>query len=243
MNGEKISRCLDALPDTMLDEAMKPYKPRSLGWHIVRIAACLAIVIGLLLGIPKILSGNTNNSTKNSFLSLTVYAADLSESTTLEKGTILPANYYWYFSNWAPGLPITLSVTDEHHSPEAITFQITVDGGGFYKGKDGDPSIYASVTSPMPEQFTVPNNTTIFWSQFYGAETGNRFWAEGDVAYVDIILFENEKIIGYAILRLDRESETRPSFVLSMIDSVSFPLEESVSEEYVRTRMREVKRQ
>lgn len=47
MNGEHISRCLDALPDPMLEEAMKPYKPRSLGRHIFRIAACLALVIGV----------------------------------------------------------------------------------------------------------------------------------------------------------------------------------------------------
>lgn len=54
MNGEKISRCLDALPDEMLSEAMRPYRPRSLGWHIVRIAACLAIVIGLTIALwPK----------------------------------------------------------------------------------------------------------------------------------------------------------------------------------------------
>ena len=54
MNGEKISRCLDALPDEMLSESMKPYRPRSLGWHIVRIAACLAIVIGLTIALwPK----------------------------------------------------------------------------------------------------------------------------------------------------------------------------------------------
>ena len=51
MNGEKISRCLDTLPDEMLAEAMKPYKPRSLGRHIFRIAACLAIVIGLLIAL------------------------------------------------------------------------------------------------------------------------------------------------------------------------------------------------
>lgn len=51
MNGEKISRCLDALPDEMLSEAMRPYRPRSLGWHIVRIAACLAIVIGLTIAL------------------------------------------------------------------------------------------------------------------------------------------------------------------------------------------------
>ena len=54
MNGEKISRCLDALPDTMLEEAMKPYQPRSLGRHIFRIAACLALVIGLTIVLwPK----------------------------------------------------------------------------------------------------------------------------------------------------------------------------------------------
>lgn len=44
MNGEKISRCLDALPDAMLEEAMKPYQPRSLGRHVVRIAAVAAVL-------------------------------------------------------------------------------------------------------------------------------------------------------------------------------------------------------
>ena len=48
MNGEKISRCLDAMPDTLLEEAMGPYQPWPLKRHLVRIAA-IAAVIALLM--------------------------------------------------------------------------------------------------------------------------------------------------------------------------------------------------
>lgn len=159
MNGEKISRCLDALPDEMVSEAMKPYRPRSLGWHIVRIAACLAIVIGLTialwpeeetpgaqLGTPT--EGTTEITAPSATMQKTFFAApgilkvyaydmngvDLSKMTTYELTEgVVSHPYEWTFAmNSIYGLPLTLRVEDELWKNQPLTFYVETEYGGYY---------------------------------------------------------------------------------------------------------------
>lgn len=254
MKGEFLSRQLSFLPEDMVEEAMAPGKEirRKHTWHrVLRVAACLAVILGLLLGVPQLLPGTQD--TFSSPLSVTVYAADLSSAMTLSPDVVLPVDYQWHLgTNWLPGQPITLSVP-ESISSKNITFQVTVDGGGFYVGTGDkilckeykDHSLFTSPTyQAMAKQFTTPNNTTIFWNPTIGAAEGDAFFKDGTVAYADIIILEGEQIIGYAVLKFDRESTTQAHFSVSMVASASLsPDENAITEEYVRSLMQEGRHQ
>ena len=233
MNGQDFSKQLSFLPDDLVEEAMNNGKTHS-ARHILRFAACIVLIIGLLV------YGAANNrpdpgiSPQPGFLSVRVYAADNSSSTVLSPDTVLPYNYYWGFVNWTAGLPITLSVTEKDLVSEQIHFKVTVDGGSCYIGENGGTSIYSGAASLLPPQFTVPNNTTIFWSQFIDANGKMDFLATGTVAFIDIIICDGDDVIGYTLLRLDRESPEGIGFKVSMVDSVSFAKGVYVSEQYAR---------
>lgn len=244
-NNTFLSQQLSYLPDEMVEEAMAPGRNiyRKNTWHrILRAAACLAVILGLLLGVPQLLPGTQD--TLASPLTITVYAADLSSATTLSPDTVLPVAYQWHpGTNWLPGQPITLSASAPDRADENITFQVTVEGGGFYVGVGDkvfykeyeDHILFTSPTyQPMATQFTVPNNTTIFWNPTIGAAEGDTFFKDGTVAYADIIIYGGEKIIGYTILRFERESTAHANFSVSMVASVSLsPDNEAITEEYV----------
>ena len=245
MNGTDLSRHLGHLPDEMLEEAMAPsnaFRKKHTTSRVLRVAAIAAVLAILLTALSFWPAREEGYITGPGLLVVRAHAADMSSSTELAKDVVLPYNYYWSFTNWAPGLPITLSVSDSKYDVDNIHFQITVDGGGCYVGKFGDTSIYPGLAAkPIGTEFTIPNNTTVFWDQFWGSAEGNVFWKEGTVAFLNIIILHGEEIIGYAILRFDRASTNGLGFIVSMVDSVSFLSSEGITEEYVNTLVEEVK--
>lgn len=227
MNGDKISRCLDALPDAMLEEAMKPYQPCSLRRRIVRIAACLVIVIGLLLGLK---SHNIDQNKNTGILTVTVYAFDNNYTAEiLQPGVSLPYSYTWNPAISAvPGLPLTLSVTSDNYVSDDISFHITVDSGSFlrWQGHSGWLDNYNGEAKQLPEEFTLSNNSTIYW-RCWQWKDGHSIQFVGDTAYVDIIIYEKEDIVGYAVLQISRiyseEHGRTTMFTASLLESASFP--------------------
>lgn len=214
MNGKDLSRQLGDLPVEMIAEAMAPAndtKRKNLTTRVLRMAACFAAVVGLLTAALGLYPSDDGIVTGPGLLAVTVYAADLSSSATLSADSVLPIDYQWSLgTNWLPGQSITLSVSDSDSSSENITFQIIVDGGGFYTGvgdaqyshQYGDHILFTSAFyKAMEEQFTVSNNTTIYWNPTIGASEEDMFFAYGTTAFADIIIFDEEKIIGFTVLR------------------------------------------
>lgn len=242
MDEYRVSQALGNVSDDLLLEAAQITKKRTNRTVKILRAAAVAAALAILITALAFWPADENYVTELGVLVVTVYAADNSSSITLTPDTVLPYNYYWSFSNWAPGLPITLSLNEtEYQAKDNITFQITVDGGGFYVGMDGGTSIFPGTSKEMPSQFTVPNHTTVFWSQFHRSAAGAEFWLKGDVSFVDIIIFDGTEIIGYAILRLDRVEPNSLGFVVSMVESFSFSASEGITEETIRARVEEVK--
>lgn len=236
MNGQDFSKQLSFLPDDLVEEAMQKAITHP-SQHIFRAAACIALVIGLLVCGAAGRKPDPSISPLPGFLTVRVYAADNSSSAVLSPDTVLPHSYYWGFVNWTAGLPITLSVSEQGHPSGNIQFQVTVDGGSCYVSKGGNipsnPSI-SGAASLQSSNFTVPNHTTIYWSQFIDAHENADFLATGTVAFIDIIVFDGDDVVGYTLLRLDRESPDGIGFKVSMVDSVSFYKGVYVSEQYAR---------
>lgn len=252
MSKFRLSKAMNAVPDDMLQEAMEVKKKGRTGWVIFRAAACLAVVVGLVFAA---FGGGSGVVTGPGILAVTAYAADGEPFVVSDSDTVVPFSHRWGpFVNWAPGWPLTLNVPEGELLSENIRFQVTVDGGGYYVGVNGGPSIYPVFSTTMPAQFTVPNNTTIFWSMWYDAASGEHTVHQGKEVYTQIIIYDETHIIGYVVLRFDRFTygeldaeyyeqlgvpldEYAQEYQLEVLASVSFPKVDGeyqeISEEYV----------
>ncbi len=243
MNGNDLSRQLGDLPEEMIAEAMAPARlvgRKYLAGRVLRIAACLAVIIGLAAAIlwP---GGNSKIITEPGILAVAVHAAEQSPFTVDSPETVVPFSHRWGWPvNWAVGWPITLAIKDTCDTSDNISFHVTVDAGGYYVGMNGGPSLYPGLLQTLPAQFTVPNNTTIFWDMTYDAASGQHVMYEGTVVYTNIIIYDGFHIVGYAVLQFNRltyeelggtyfDDYDRPpdgltnTFQLEMLASVSFP--------------------
>lgn len=242
MNGESLSRALNSLPEEMIEAAMVPAPGRRR--PLWRPAACAAVLaLALLCG----LFWPTGDGIKTApgILTIKAYALDSSGeivSVPAENVAELPYSYHWSAAvNCVPGLPLTLSVPDR----EDISFDVTVNGGGCMRWR-GWIDDYSGPDTELPANFTLDNNSTIYWRCWYSQnETVIDF--EGDHAYIDIIVYEQEHIIGYTVVKISRvysdEYGKTYNFTASLMASVSFQTDagQDVTKEYVRNEIQEVK--
>ena len=204
MSKFMLSKALGAVPDDMLQEAMEVKKKRSTSWTILRAAACLAVVLGLLIAA---LGGNSGVITGPGILVVTVYAAEETPFTISSPDTVLHNSIYWdSASSYSFGCPITLSVSDEYDYSEEITFQVAIDGGGMLaEEKRGDTFTPGTAYRYMPPQFTVPNHTTIRWTDIHPYTESNEYsMVDRNTAHVEIVIYDGIEIIGYTVLRLSK---------------------------------------
>ena len=259
MSNFRLSKAMNAVPDDMLQEAMEVKKRRHTGWTILRAAACLAVVIGLLIAA---LSGGSDIVTGPGILAVTVYAADETPFTISSPDTVLHKNIYWDSASSASfGCPIHLSVSDEYDYSEDITFQITIDGGGMSWEQGGETATLGTAYKYMPAQFVVPNHSTVIWSAFHPNSSSDEYsMVNKNTAHVDVIIYDGDKIVGYSVLRLRKMTcseviDANPEWIfasehnecagehrincyrIEMLESVFFPKIEgeyqTVGEEYV----------
>lgn len=103
--------------------------------------------------------------------------------------------------------PITLHVSDDDGEWEDIHFRISCDYGTIHC-----PDIGTMLA--IGEPITVPNGTVIYWD-YYGwdhvateeelsnATLDNLCMTDDRIAYVNILIFSADNIVGYAILRMN----------------------------------------
>lgn len=108
------------------------------------------------------------------------------------------------FDRWPVGVKIALSIPEgEKHTD--ISFRVFVDGGGAYTQEELDEPYLQGGYKMMGDEFTVYERTAIYWTQ-------NADWSDelrGNMkgkkqAYLRIISYAGEHIIGYSVLRFDR---------------------------------------
>lgn len=223
MRKYNLSEALTQLPDEMLLEAQQAKRKKPALGRMLRAAACLCVVLGLSMWI---FGRGDGIVTGPGLLTVMVYAED-GVDTQMPLHAVSPYTYdAWYFCNWAPGMPIVLSVAEDVYASENITFEVTTDGGEVYVGALGSTSIYPGTAEKMDTTFTVPNNTAIFWNQFTAGDT---FWQDTQVAFMDIVIFNGETVIGYNCLRFDRKNENSMTFFVSMTQAVSFDAKQNIT--------------
>lgn len=258
MNGKKVSAALNALPEEMVAEAMEPgHRGRGVSW--LRLAACVAIIVGLFFGFwpaePEIV-------TAPGLLTLTVYAMDSTSNYTsveLTEGISVPESRYIPLGlSIMPGIPVVLSVETEDFSSDQIIFNISATCG-MYIATEGTHS--ESYTT-LYKEFTCRNNDAIYWTIDSFDKTIEFADEAYDHVFTSIIICYQEHIIGYAVVRFDRlygkefveldpffsdvynDDDPVAAYYAELVESVSFPKVngeyQNVSEEYVNQCIQEI---
>ena len=165
----------------------------------------------------------------------------------LTEGVEVPEIFGWshgistYF-----GVPIKLSFPER----ENVTFHVQVQHGGY------DVKIPASSDGTQPKrwqydmhtEFIVPNGVTMYWRSDVPTytDTGEYYDFDGAFTYTDIVIYENDVIIGYSVVKIYSINQTNTMFRASLEKAVIFPFQangeyQDVPLNYVHERIAEVK--
>ena len=200
------------------------------------IAACLCIA----LAIGMLVTPNSDIITGPGLLTVTAYASSTSENIELfeeynmQENITLPYEYGWAITtSVVPGLPLKFSVPEYSKA----TIEISVSGGQFisWEKSTGDT---VRDTNVLGQSFVIPNNSTIYWQNYVkNADAIQQF--TDDIAYVDVVLYDDTAIIGYAVIGIYsvNNENTVPRYVANILKTVSFPDDngkhQNVSKDYV----------
>ena len=241
MNTKKFSEAMGEIDDKYVEEAIryratKKVKGLSSKW-IKRgaIAACLcvALVAGVLFktSAPDVVIAP-------GFLTVTAYAASSGEEITMQEGIELPTDYKWSLAmSSRPGLPLKLSATEY----DDLSFEVSVDGGTLLLW-EGNKITY------LGSSFNTGNDTTVYWTNL--SQTGENDFERymGTTAYINIVIHEEENIIGYAVVEIstnDLENEPAQTYSIKLLKSISFPKVngeyQKITAEYVAAEMEQIK--
>lgn len=251
MTGKHISDQLSYLPDDIIEEAMEmPKRQRTLRFtaRVLRAAACLAVIIGLLLGIWG--RGSDPTAPQGGLLTITVYGSDL------ETIALLDTSSHWSisgFPNYVPGWPFVLSATHSNYTSNSISFSITASEGQLWIGKQGSTQPAQGTYYPYFSNYPISNDTTLYWNhaKIGYSKTGNTIVElfDGDVAYIDIIVYGNNSILGYCVIKIEKNNfsgnASVGTYFASVLASVLFSNksapDETITEEYIHQLIEEVK--
>lgn len=241
MNGKAVSAALGGLPEDMVAEAMEPGRVRR-GFSWLRLAACIALVAGLLFGMNP---GQPQIVTAPGILAVTVYAVDETggyKEIQLQEGIDTGYRDYWPLRlGSVPGIPVRLAVESTDFLGEDVVFEVTVDKGKYCDLIEGKMTV-------LPSRFTMRNNNVCYWDWSYGLEQeeADIYYSEDyDYSFTDIVIYCEENIVGYAVLRFQRSEISAGNYETSLLASVLFPKVDgkyqNVPLEYVRMCITEIK--
>ena len=265
MNAKKFSDAMSELDIKYADEALN-YKKKAKKSNWIKcgvMAACLCLIVITVITVSNLLKpqegadiGNgkqsftTNVVKEPGFLTLTAYAASPEGEVTAElpsnneiimqEGMEVPVNYNWIPTmSSRPGIPLNLSATEY---PDTV-FEVSVDGGELLLWEEDK---ITQIESP----FNAENDTTIYWTSLTQRGEGNTELYMENEAYINIVIWEGENIVGYAVVKiytdnLGNEPEEDYIYYAKLLKSVSFPkvneCYQEITSEYVDTEMQKIR--
>lgn len=241
MNTKKFSEAMSEIDDKYINEAIrysatKKAKRLSSKWirrGVIAACLCVAMVAGVLFKTSA-----PNVVIAPGFLTVTAYAASSDEELIMQEGIELPTDYKWSLAmSSRPGFPLKLSATEYHD----LVFDVSVDGGTLLLWEGNE------ITS-LGSSFKAKNDTTIYWTTLSPKGDSNFERYMGNKAYVNIVIREEENIVGYAVVEIytnDLENEPAQTYYAKLLRSVSFPKVngkyQKITAKYVASEMEQIK--
>ena len=249
MNGETLSAALGGVPEDMLAEAMEPSVRRH-GFSWLRLAVCIALIVGLFFGMdptqPEIV-------TAPGILAVKVYAKEENGQGYITMELIEGVAAARKQENECVidekpmdpiGISVYLSIETEDFPVEEILYEVKVERGIYFDYSSGE------YIKNLHREFVCANPTFTSWHCMFSEDPdpNARTNPEYDHVYTDIIIYCEEHIIGYAVMRYDRlynEFGGTTNYDPYLIASVLFPKQngeyQSVTKEYVTEHIENVK--
>ena len=225
MKGKSVSEALNGLPEEMVAEAMEQAgQSRRFSW--LRLAACLAVIVGLFFGLQWNPDGIV---TAPGLLTVTVYAKQSEGYVVTEHRGGIDAAYSYENEcvingeEMDPiGISVYLEMFTEEFPVDQIEYKVKADIGMFMDYSSGE------YIKHLGTSFTKPNPSFVSWAPIY--VTDDNPYAdlipEYDHVYVEIVVLCEDHIIGYTIMRFDRlynEFGPRTKYNTCIVESVIFP--------------------
>lgn len=234
MSGKMLSVALGALPEDLVAEALEPAAKSRAPW--LRLAACFAVIVGLFFGIAP---AEDDIVTAPGILTVEVRAVDDTNkdgfvSIPLQTG-VTPSNHSWSIAqSFLPGLPIYFDLDSEEFPFETIRFTVIAEAG-VYIDWDGNRR------KELPSQFELPNSSWVYWLPELDLSYMDE---EYEHVYSSIVIYCQDYIVGYAVLRFDRLENKGLTYSVTLVESVCFPKQngnyQNVPYEYVLERIKDV---
>lgn len=243
-----LSKAMGNIPDDMLQEAMEVKKKKPIGWVIFRAAACLAVVVGLLLAT---LGGGSERDIISMPGAIKVYACDADDVTSwedkaqyeLQAGVDTSLAYYIPAANiTSKGLVLTFEMAQGMFGNTPLCFEVFVNKGTFFK-KNEEPWTLENNENyefylELGNQFQIQNRDTIYWlpdGRF--SEMMEFAEAQGGI-FADIIVKSGDHLVGYMVIEIRMGDDPTGFYMGFLAKADCFPIVDGeyqeVSEEYVR---------
>lgn len=229
-----LSEALGAVPDDMLQEAMEVKKRKPVGKVLFRAAACLAVVVGLLLAS---MGGGTDEPTAMPGI-LKAYAYEVREQKNVDftgleeyifvENQIKPGQNMWNpLTNYE--LAITPVVDEEELQDYTITFDVSTKHGLLVGNYHNREKYKTYADAEMGKQATIDNGETLYWEGYEpcldGTARRKAVDPGDDTIYVDLIIKADENIIGYAIFAIvPVEGWDGNAYTGMLVHSVYYPM-------------------
>lgn len=247
MSKYRLSKAMNAVPDDMLQEAMEVKKKSRTGWTIFRAAACLAVVVGLLLAT---LGGGGEGDVVSMPGVMKAYAYEVKDEKNVDfskleefafvENQIKPGQNMWNpFTNYE--LAITPVVNEVNLLDYIITFDVSTKYG-LLVGNYHDREKYKSYAdAEMGKYATIDNGETLYWEGYEPNPDGESRYKKvepgADAIYVDLIIKADTHIIGYAIFEIIPLGDGL-AYTGMLVHSVYYPMVngqfQTITEDFVR---------
>ena len=240
MNVKRFSEAMGELDSKYVDEALnysagKKRARRTIRWiRLGTIAACLcgAFIIGEVIQSPV-----SHVVTESGLLTITAYAASSDKELIMQEGIALPDEYRWSLAmSSRPGVPLELTAAEY---PNAA-FEVWAEGGTLLLWEADGITLLESPAE-------IENGTTIYWTCLLQGEKDNMELSGASTAYVNIVIREENHIVGYAVVQISGdglESEPAQTYYAKLLRSVSFPMVkgeyQKITFDYVASQMEQV---
>ena len=147
----------------------------------------------------------------------------------MQEGVSFPDIYDWspYMSGRSKGLKLAVELTPMQEGAK-ITFEIKVAEGTLLQDP-GWPVDNRWKQAVMFDHFTAENGKVFYWNpKVYWFDENDKLQASGDnkldFVYVDIIVRENENIVGFAVVKIWLVDEVSLDYRPTVVKNIRYPM-------------------
>lgn len=248
-----LSKAMGNIPDDMLMEAMEVKKRTDRKW-IIRVAACLAVVIGLFMGSWE---RGTQNDVYSMSGVLKVYAYDTNsgyDETEMVKHELLEGvdtslAIYIPSASILHGVALTFEVDPTLFENTELSYEVFVNGGDFRRKNREE---WTKENAEHYEFYVgidnrFQNGETIYWMPGNSDRELLKVIEDEGGIFADIIVRAGDHLVGYIVIEIFPLATYGNAYAGALQKSICFPMVngefQDISEKFIWEQISQCHRQ